>query len=302
VVSIAEWEPDQDFPIGPQGAKPKRIVICPSPAPHPFLIGGHRYLFKEPGGAKAQQIWSEVIAYELSRTIGVSVPPAFLAIDPVDNAPGVLVEFFHGHVWDPALRFVHAIERFQGRGIRVDERRGSLRDNIRLTRLHQIVDWRSWWARTIAFDAMIGNTDRHSSNWGFLVDQSAERMALHAMAPPFDNGTSLGFLIRDADLDRFMERARFADFIARGRHHFGWLSGSTEDAGHAALCARFIKVFGGAGGVMRNTIQLADSRIEEIVDWCTRFDFPVAFSQTRAEFVAAQVKVRRDAVAAGIGA
>jgi hypothetical protein len=301
VVSIADWEPDEDFPFGPQGAKPKRIVICPSPAPQPYLIGGHRYLFKEPGGSKAQQIWTEVIAYELARTIGVSVPPAFLAYDPRDHSPGVLVEFFHGDVWNPAVRFVHAIERFQGLGIPVNEKHGSLRDNVKLTRVHQIVDWRDWWGATIAFDAMIGNTDRHSENWGFLVDQSGENATPYSMAPAFDNGTSLGFLVRDADLDKFMTRRRLADFVARGRHHFGWLPDSDEDSGHAALCGRFVKVYGGAGGRMRKTIQLTDSRIAEVVEWCARFDFPVAFSETRGEFVLAQVKARRDAVAAAIG-
>jgi hypothetical protein len=114
VVSIAQWEPDEDFPYGPQGAKPKRVVICPSPAPHAYLIGGHRYVFKEPTGSKAQQIWSEVIVYEIARGLGVTVPPAFIAFDPLTDVPGVLVEFFYGYVWESQTRFVHAIERFQG--------------------------------------------------------------------------------------------------------------------------------------------------------------------------------------------
>lgn len=302
VVSIAGWELDEDFPFGPQGAKPKRFVICPNPAPHPFLIGGHRYVFKEPGGSKAQQIWSEVLAYELAREIGVPVPPAFLAYDPREQSAGVLVEFFYGYSWEPPVRFVHAIERFQGIGIAVNERRGSLRDNVRLTRAHKVVDWQRWWAETIAFDALIGNTDRHSENWGFLVDQSVPGEAGYSLAPAFDNGTSLGFLTRDADLAKFMKADRFADFIARGKHHFGWLSGSDQSAGHIDLCAQFLQVFGGSGGAMKNVIQLPDSRIETVVDWCTRFDFPVAFSPARAEFVAAQVKARRDAIAAAIGA
>lgn len=301
MVSIAGWDLDEDFPFGPQGAKPKRFVICPNPSPHPFLIGGHRYVFKEPSGSKGQQIWSEVIAYELARDIGVPVPPAFLAYDPSERSAGVLVEFFYGHAWDPPTRFIHAIERFQGMGIHVDERRGSLRDNVLLTRSHKVVDWQRWWAETIAFDALIGNTDRHSENWGFLVNKSHADEATYSLAPAFDNGTSLGFLIRDADLAKFTAPARLADFIARGRHHFGWLSGSDQSAGHVNLCAQFLLVFGGSGQVMKNVIQLPDSRIETVVEWCTRFDFPIAFSQARADFVAGQVKARRDAIAVAIG-
>lgn len=97
IVSLNGWDLDQEFPYGPQGAKPKRIVICPNPPPQSFLIGGHRYLFKEPDGPRAQQIWSEVIAYELSRDLNVAVPPAFLARAPGNGSPGVLVEFFYGH-------------------------------------------------------------------------------------------------------------------------------------------------------------------------------------------------------------
>lgn len=302
VVSIAGWDLDEDFPFGPQGAKPKRIVICPSPTPRPYLIGGHRYLFKEPTGSKAQQIWAEVIAYEIARDLGVPVPPAFLAFDPILRCPGVLVEFFYGYSWNDPVRFIHAIERFQGLGIRVDERRGSLRDNVLLSRVHQVVDWRSWWAKTLAFDAMIGNTDRHSENWGFIVDPSAPGEVRYTMAPAFDNGTSLGYLIRDPDLGKFMQPDRFADFIAKGKHHFGWLSGNAESAGHANLCGQFNQVFGSVGEALNRTINISDSRIEAVVQWCLRFEFPVAFSQARAEFIAAQLKTRRDAIKAAIGA
>ena len=97
IVSLERWQLDEEFPYGPQGAKPKRIVICPNPPPYGFLIGGHRYLFKEPTGARAQQIWSEVIAYELSRDLRLPVPPAFLAQGPGNGSPGVLVEFFYGY-------------------------------------------------------------------------------------------------------------------------------------------------------------------------------------------------------------
>lgn len=301
VVSIAGWLPDEDFPFGPQGAKPKRIVICPTPAPHPYLIPGHRYVFKEPAGSKAQQIWSEVIAYELARGLGVPVPPAFVAYDPVEDSPGVLIEFFFGGEWPP-LRFVHAIERFQGLGIPVDLRRGSLHDNVQLTRKHQVPDWKNWWSRTIAFDALIGNTDRHSENWGFLVDQSVAGEAKYALAPAFDNGTSLGFLIREQELARYANPRKLGEFIARGRHHFGWLSGNDASAQHVALCEQYVRVYGASGGAMRNVIQLRDSRIESVVEWAAQFDFPVPFSQARGEFVVAQVKTRRDNIAAAIGA
>jgi hypothetical protein len=53
IVSLDRWAPDEEFPFGLLGAKAKRTFICPTMPPYGFLIGGHRYLFKEPQGAKA---------------------------------------------------------------------------------------------------------------------------------------------------------------------------------------------------------------------------------------------------------
>jgi hypothetical protein len=49
-----------------------------------------------------------VIAYELSRPLGLPVPPSFVAVDSASNEVGVLVEFFYGDPDDPTPpRFVH---------------------------------------------------------------------------------------------------------------------------------------------------------------------------------------------------
>lgn len=29
-------------------------------------------------------------------------------------------------------------------------------------------NWRQWWVDALLFDALIGNTDRHQDNWGFI--------------------------------------------------------------------------------------------------------------------------------------
>ena len=300
VVSLEGWDLDEEFPDGPQGAKPKRIFRCPNPPPHGFLIGGHRYIFKEPTGARAQQIWSEVIAYELSRDLGLPVPPAFLALGPGNGSPGVLVEFFYGYSQDPLVRFVHAIERMQGLNLPIDFNRGSLKDNITVCRLHRIQGWNKWWAKTLVFDAVIGNSDRHTENWGFLIDarSSASR---YSLAPAFDNGTSLGHIIREEDLANYMEPARLRRLVEKGSHHFGWVGGDARGSQHARLCSIYRDRVSLIGNSMLDAINLRDHRIERIVEWCCRFSFPLPFSERRGEFVAAQLRARRNALAAALG-
>ena len=301
IVSLEGWEPDEEFPIGPQGAKPKRILICPSPPPHGFLIGGHRYLFKEPGGNHAQQIWSEVIAYELSRDVRLPVPPAFLAYAPGDKSPGVLIEFFHGYASEPGVRFVHAIERLQGAGFSTDFRRGSLKDNIDLCRMHGTPGWRAWWARTLAFDALIGNVDRHTENWGFLI-KPGQSGPEHTLAPAFDNGSSLGYNVREQDIDRFTAPARLERLVAKGSHHFGWVAGDRAGARHARLCRLYRDLCPHPDELTHGALHLTDSRISEIVAWCRGFEFSLPFTEARGRFVAAQLRARRDALAASLTA
>ena len=97
LVDIAAWPLDDDFAIFPVGSKPKRAAFCPTPAPFPFLIAGHRYLFKVSKDWRILQHWSEVIAYSLAEVCGVRAAPCFVAIDSKAGEVGVLVEFFYGH-------------------------------------------------------------------------------------------------------------------------------------------------------------------------------------------------------------
>lgn len=300
IVDVAQWLADNEFEFNLPGAKPKRTLVAPDAGYQPFLLSGHRYIFKSPRGRVIQQIWSEVIAYELARHVGVDVPAAFLAYNHLGDVPGVLIEFFYGYRYEEPVRLVHAIEAFQGASHHVSFKHGSLRDNIALCRANKVVDWKTWWAKTIAFDALIGNTDRHSENWGFLVaaDPALERR--FAMTPVFDNGTSLGSMVRDEDLRDHLQTAQFKRFLERGTHHVAWLRDSERGAQHADLCRQFVAVHG-AVDMMEAIFTLSDSVIEHTVDWCAAFDFAVPFTSSRAEFVAAQLKARRDAIRAAVG-
>lgn len=282
--------------------KPKRVFVCPDTVRQPYLIRGHRYLFKEGDGFRAQQLWSEVIAYELSRFTGTPVPPAFVAFDERRGKAGVLVEFFFGLPGEsPTRRFIHAIERMQGLGMAVNLRRGSLTDNILLSRRHSVPFRIDWWAHTVAFDSLIGNTDRHTENCGFLRQSAEPRDPEYSLAPAFDNGTSLGFQIGEAELSRFSRPDTIARFVVRGSHHYGWTADDPVPLPHAQLCARFIETQPAARPAMARVLRLRDSDIEDTLQWCVKFDLSVRFSADRAEFVRALLLARRVAISAAIG-
>ena len=229
------------------------------------------------------------------------MPPAFLALGPGNGSPGVLIEYFYGHTVDPERRLIHGIERLQARGFQTDLRRGSLSDNFEVCRSHRVPHAGAWWAQTLAFDALIGNTDRHSENWGFLVERGPDGRPSHFMAPAFDNGTSLGFIIGEKQLKQYAVPDQLAAFISAGHHHFGWASGDKPSGQHIALCARLAHEFPASRPVMRATLQVADSEIDDLLNRCVDFPFSIPFTRARADFVAAQIKARRDAVLIAIG-
>jgi hypothetical protein len=84
VVSVGTWPRDEDYPVFPVGANPKRLLLCPAQPPHAELIAEHRYLFKSAKGWKAGQVWSEY----------VRVPRCFIAVDEITGECGALVELF----------------------------------------------------------------------------------------------------------------------------------------------------------------------------------------------------------------
>ncbi|MDJ0316035.1 HipA domain-containing protein [Arthrobacter antibioticus] len=73
-----------------------------------------------------------------------------------------------------------------------------------------------WFSGYLLFDALIGNTDRHSQNWAVETTQTGE---LH-LAPSFDHATSLGISNRGDKRDRLLESPKLIpDFAAQATAH-----------------------------------------------------------------------------------
>jgi hypothetical protein len=301
VVDISSWATNDDFGIFPIGSKPKRLVVCPDSATQSFLIPGHTYLFKNAEDWRSLQLWSEVLAYRLSMLCGINVPPCFVATVGPAREPGVLMEWFYNYPGDrETRRMVHGVDLMQQAfGSDYDAKAGrphSLQRNIAVSRLRRAPNALEWWGRTVGFDALIGNTDRHAENWGLLRTTSGA----WEMAPAFDNGTSLGYMIRDAALP--MNEADLERHVARGRHHFTWEhTAKGPGDGFVALCQQLCTAIPKMREVIGRLLPTPDAPIAEIIHPLTRFDVSVRFSSERAIFVERLIRARRNAIAAGIG-
>ena len=241
LVDIAAWSIDEDFPIFPVGSKPKRLLRCPDDAPQPFLIPGHSYLFKVAHDWRAQQLWSEVIAYRIAASVGLEVPPCFVAVDSQVGEVGALVEFFTAIQTKRSRRGLFTPPIFcSASELGRVHRPHFIRLNLSLCRALGLASSVEWWARVMTFDALIGNSDRHPENWGFLnrINRTrGEGDTSWAIAPAFDNGTSLGYEIREERTLEFCNSLRLEPYVDNGHYHCGWITERPPDAPYGFMPA-----------------------------------------------------------------
>jgi hypothetical protein len=203
------------------------------------------------------------------------------------------VEFFYGYPGEErGLRFTHGSDLTQA--IITDRKKGrphSVPYNVRLCRRYGVNDPESWWGQVLAFDALIGNTDRHPDNWGLLVRLGpAPRFT---MAPAFDNGTSLAYELPEVRLPHASDQNWIDRYVARGTHHAGWSISKNEATPHFRMCTTFLAAYPAAGAAMRNVILCDDSHIGKVLALSTVMDAPNSLSQKRADFLGKLLATRR---------
>lgn len=306
VIDVADWARDEDFAIFPVGSKPKRALVCPSPSPFPFLIPGHRYLFKVSTGWRVNQHWSEVIAYQLSLLAGTpACAPCFLALDSKTGEVGVAVEFFYGHPQAGVPpRFIAGADLMR----RVFENFDADTDgthtwnNVQLIcRAFSAQERIKFWATLLAFDALIGNTDRHSENWGLLASRTADGIDWQfKLAPAFDHGTSLAYQVREEDIPRESTADAIRKHVTRGNHHMRF-SEQRAIRGHFDLCRVICGANATAAAVINPMLGFSVDAVGKILARCCSFELPTgACSAARAEYLTKLIEARRSALATAI--
>lgn len=245
VFDVADWEVDAEFGVFPQGARAKDAVFAPNPPPEPVITPDKRYLFKRSKRSYPDQFWGEVVAYRVGCLLGLQVPPAFAAWNSRTGHCAALIEWFYN---DNNEAFVMAGDFLQKIQKDFDRKYGAqhnLLDNMRLLRMFAIPKllepgWRQWWVDALLFDALIGNTDRHQDNWGFIFTRT-EQAARCRLAPLFDNGTSLGHERFTDRVSRWTE-ADYDRYISKGTHQLKW-SLTDPLQGHISLLQRALDVW-----------------------------------------------------------
>lgn len=309
-LDVADWPADQEHPFFPEGSRDKRLLRCPLPLPRPWLVAGHRYLFKKSRGVYPDQFWAEVVASRLSRITSVPVPPAYAGWDSCTGECAAVIEWFYDYPGSSPQGLISGGQLMKAAIPDFDYHRGRQHNFqtieswcVVLTRPHATGQggiqlsgtWPSDWARILVFDALIGNTDRHQENWGFvwtsIPGQSNRPLAL---SPAFDNGTSLGHERQPDQFAPFDQPAYLQHYIDRGHHHMKWRLEDARGCGHAALLLKIRERFPQTGAAMYAALQFPPEALDEVVMPLTGLQLPIPLSVERARFMLTLLKARRD--------
>ncbi len=212
---VETWDTLEERPTGSRDK-----VTVSDPDTHTLMI------FKRPKPGREHQTWSELLgSYIAGDMLGWPVQRTGLGVRR--GQPGNLLAYFFDP--DSGERLVEGWRLCLDAKPDFDDRVGT---DHSLALLRTIVEtgglerygveaaafWR-YWARAIAFDTLISNTDRHAENWGIVESAGGNRIA-----PLYDNATSLGCGIDGTGLARYFEggrldTARIEEFARKGRHH-----------------------------------------------------------------------------------
>ncbi len=284
VIDIADWQRHEEFSQYPEGARDKTLLYCPSPAPCGFLKEKHQYFFKLSSPKYPEQFWVEIFAYYLSLKMETEVPPAFVAYDSKKGQSGALTESFlksskekYIAGGDYCQRYIENFDRKKGTQHNFEtviKIFNDLQENFQIKN-----DWKIFWAKTLVFDALIGNTDRHQDNWG-IVKNSELRIT-----PVFDNGTSMGHEILSKKFYLFEANRHTERYISKGTHHMTW-SLDDKTKGHCELLQKLIDKYPETRLVMVNALKKVNYEIfKDILDYLVKFKAPVQLSKERASFM-----------------
>lgn len=290
LIDVANWEQDAEFGVFPQGARAKDAVFSPNEPPDPALVPNKRYLFKRSKQSYPDQFWGEIIAYRIGCLMGLQVPPAFAAWNSSSDICAALIEWFYVDGEEVSVLAGDLLQKIQPDFDRGKGSTHNLRQVIPLLRTFVQGgflenNWRQWWTDALLFDALIGNTDRHQDNWGFLFRTRENGLPRVRLMPLFDNGTSLGH-------ERFVEKVAgwkpddFQRYIRKGTHHVSWSLEEPRIKGHMDLLMRVLAEW-------PETRLLAHDRLAEISETSLldglsdlmQIPAPVPLSPARFDFI-----------------
>ena len=217
---IIEVEPQQVLQPEGMGSKEKSWYSVPE-------INQSKWLLKHPQRLGSGDHWAEKIAAEVANVLGV--PCARVELARFEGRVGSVTE----NIVPDDCELVHGNEVLEFRLPQPDN--GIL--NFRLSDHtleniwvaldnafgsdHDASEAKRQFAQYLVLDAVVGNVDRHSENWGLLQLRSGTQ-PVESLSPSYDHGSSLGRELSDQRRAQRLSNGSVGEYAERGRGGVYW--------------------------------------------------------------------------------
>jgi hypothetical protein len=138
----------------------------------------------------------------------------------------------------------------------------------------------------LAFDALVGNNDRHPANWGVIV--SLERRITPHFSPVFDSARALFWSLNEARLAQMEQDTQMLEaYFRRSRPQIGWDGMDSVD--HFQLVYLVARHYADYHSQLRKLMR------PDLVDKCARMigsEFGLLMSERRRRLIERCLRVR----------
>lgn len=101
----------------------------------------------------------------------------------------------------------------------------------------------AYWAKVLAFDTLIANTDRHQDNWGLIASYVKSDQLEMKFSPAFDNGTALEYLVQEKNFNAYNQQNKLEAYLMNPKyatHHMKWTLNDEEPLNFYQFMAKFV--------------------------------------------------------------
>ncbi|OGX05778.1 MAG: hypothetical protein A3G87_10190 [Omnitrophica bacterium RIFCSPLOWO2_12_FULL_50_11] len=287
-----------------KGSREKQWVLKPLTKQSPDEV--EIFLFKESSKRYPAEFWAEIIASEVGKIVGVPTPETHCA--KWGDKYAALIKFFLKMEWnDKDKRFQQVEVLFEGGDIitgmdpTFDRKEGERHNIFQVERIFSMIKKEQLFKeflRMLIFDALIGNTDRHQDNWGFVGDNETHKLHL---APAFDNSTSLGSELVEEKLSGYLvqNEVRLRQYISKGKAHVRWSVNGTDliRLNHFELLKNIAQQKLFLADDIKEMTRFTDEQIEALLDGVAKIEIEnpkYRLSETRRNLIKKIICLRRD--------
>lgn len=286
-----------------KGSREKQWVLKPLEKDHP---GVEFFLFKESNKRYPAEFWAEIVASAVGNLVGIATPETYCAC--MDDKYAVLVKYFLNFELDEKKERYQQVETLsEGGDMIMDfdpdfDRKEGQRHNVflveKIFKRFNKEDLLEEFFKILIFDAIIGNTDRHQDNWGFIRHNKTDQIHL---APAYDNSTSLGSELIDEKLSGYLEEneVKLKKYIDKGKAHIRWSEDgiNLDRINHFQLLKNMAQKRDTICGYVNEMTLFSDEQIDSILSNLgkIRIEIPkYILSETRRSLIKRIICLRRD--------